>query len=135
MRPSQWKAAVCFCGRARCFSGFYTVDIKPSHLRLSGTACSASVSMAGVESVLTRSSSLYRQQACAQHLRPGSLAFDLGEFLMPLFLFDLVLFMSSVVGERAISPSSAPSVPVTSPGRQRRSSFGIYLQQGKPIRT
>lgn len=34
-------------------------------------------------------------------------------------------------GERAISPSSAPSVPVTSPGWQQRSSFGIHLQRGK----
>lgn len=48
--------------------------------------------------------------------------------------FDLVLFMSSLVrsgGWRAVSPPSAPSVPVTSPGWQQHSSFGIHLQQGK----
>ncbi len=50
---------------------------------------------------------------------------------MLLFLFDSVLFMSSPVGELAISTPSAPSVHVTSPGWQWHSSFGIHLQQGK----
>lgn len=55
--PSWEEATVCFCGRARCFCGFHTVDIKPSHLR--GTYCPAHVSVAR----LAGSSEFYQQQA------------------------------------------------------------------------
>lgn len=54
---SQKEAAVCFCGHARCFCGFHTVDIKPSHLW--GTKCPARVSVAR----LVGSSDFYHQQA------------------------------------------------------------------------
>lgn len=40
---------------------------------------------------------------CFLHLRPCSSAFHRGEFLMLPFLFDLVLFMSSPVGEKGLS--------------------------------
>lgn len=42
--PSQTEGTVCFCGYARCFFRFHTVDKKPSHLR--GTGCPAHVSVA-----------------------------------------------------------------------------------------
>lgn len=46
---------------------------------------------------------------------------------MLLFLFDLVLFMSSLVEGKGLSPPpSSPSVHVTSHGWQQHSSFGIH---------
>lgn len=61
------------------------------------------------------------------HLWPCSLTFYLQDFLMLLFLFDLVLFMSSLVEGKGLSPPpSSPSVHVTSHGWQQHSSFGIH---------
>lgn len=99
------KLEVCFCGFARCFCGFHTVDMKSSHLR--GTGCLAHVSVARH----TGSLDFLLSAGALLHLWPCSLAFHHGEFLMLLFLFDLVLFMSSPVGgmgylspQRSISP-------------------------------
>lgn len=78
----------------------------------------------------------HQQQAALSHLLTVFIQTHLGDFLMLLFLFDSVLFMSSPAGGgrgggRAISPSSAPSVPVTSPGWQQHSSFWNTFTAGE----
>lgn len=59
MWPSPKEVAGCFCGRARCFCGFYTVDIRPSHLRWTGSPAHISVAR------LISKSDFYHQQACS----------------------------------------------------------------------
>lgn len=128
--PSQKEATVCFCGRARCLCGFRTVDIKPSHLR--GTGCPAHVSVAS----LAGSPDFLPSAGALLHLWPCSLAFHLGEFLMLLFLFDSVLFMSSPVGVgRAISPPQRSISPCDVSWLAAAQQFwNTFYSGGKPVR-
>lgn len=123
--PSQREVTVCFCGCARCFCGFHTVDLKPSHLRRTG--CPAHVSVAR----LTGNSDFYRQQGHSYISDHVHWLFTSGSFSCCFSSLIRYYLWALWWGERAISPLSAPSVPVTSPGWQQHSSFRIHLQQGK----
>lgn len=107
---------VCFCGHARCFCGFHTVDIKPSHLR--GTYCLHT--FLWPNSQQAQSFAISRRTITYLTMFIGFSPRGVSHAAFPFW--SGIIYELSAGGERAISPPSAPSVAVMSPGWQQHSS-------------
>lgn len=125
VRPSQEEATVCFCGCARCFCGFSTVDMRPSHL--GATGCPAHVSVAR----LAGSLDFHHQQAHSYIFNEVHWLFTSGSYSCGFPSLIWYYLWALRWGIRAISPPRASTVHVTSRGWWWHSIFGIHLQQGK----